>query len=180
MCTPALRSTILLAAFLAAGPAAGAPVGSAPRGEAPADPVEWRLRTLDGRRVALSDLRGRPVVLNVWATWCRPCVAELASFERLRDSVAADGVAFAFVSPERVGPVRRFLDRHRYTLPVYLEAERMPGAIGAPALPTTVVLDHTGRVVHRHRGAADWSTPQVRRTLRDLARAAAADGAGRR
>ena len=76
------------------------------------------------------------------------------------------------LSAARPAQVRRFLARHRYALPAYLELERMPPAIGAPALPTTVVLDHTGRVVHRHRGAADGSTPRVRAALRALARTA--------
>jgi peroxiredoxin len=128
----------------------------------------WRLRALDGGVTTLGALRGRPVVLNFWATWCPPCVAELGSLQALHDSLAAEGLAVVLVSPESPATVRRFLARRGVTAPAFIEAEPVPAALGVRALPTTVVLDRQGRVALVRRGAAEWDTPAVRTWLRAL------------
>lgn len=151
------------------GPSAGAVARAAPDtlevlGRADYD---WALETLDGGLVSLDDYRGEVLVINVWATWCAPCVAELQSFAGLRESLDAQ-VRFLFVSPEDADHVRRFA-RRLPDLPFLVEAERMPESFGLEALPTTWVIDRQGRIVLRHRGAAEWDAPQMRRFLRFLA-----------
>lgn len=129
----------------------------------------WTLRTLEGDTVRLERYRGRVLFINVWATWCAPCVAEMAGIERLRAALAGSGVEFLLVSPEAEEPVERFLRRYRYELPVLLEGEEMPRGFGLRALPTTFIVDRAGRVALRHRGAADWDQPAVHALLRRLA-----------
>jgi peroxiredoxin len=131
--------------------------------------LDWRLRTLDGARVTLADYHGEVLVVNMWATWCTPCVRELASFVRLRDALGDAPVRFLFVSPEDLGHVRRFHRRYRYDLPLLVEDQPMPAAFDLRALPTTYVIDPAGRIVLRHRGAAEWDTEPVRRLLAHLA-----------
>ncbi|MDX1674739.1 MAG: TlpA disulfide reductase family protein [Longimicrobiales bacterium] len=130
----------------------------------------WTLLDLDGAPFRLDRYRGRVLVLNVWATWCAPCVRELASLERLAGSLADTDVAFLLVSPERPATVRRFLGRYGYELPAAVEDQRMPASFGLEAVPTTYVIDPGGRVVLVHRGAARWDTPAVRAFLRHLDR----------
>lgn len=160
----------LAAAGCAGGGAPAAPAlrpdGVAVYGAADYD---WPLRTLDGRTLRLEELRGRVLFINVWASWCSPCVAELGSIQRLRDSLDGAPVEFLLVSPEDAEPVRRFLRRHDYRLPVYLEAAPMPEAYGLRALPTTFVVDARGDIVLRHRGAAEWDRRAVRDFLLALA-----------
>lgn len=129
---------------------------------------DWTLGTLDGDTLRLDRFHDRVLFINVWATWCPPCVGELASIERLRGSLDAD-VEFLLVSPEDAAPVRRFLRRYGYALPVYLEREEMPAAFGLRALPTTFVVDRAGRIVLKHRGAAEWDDAAVREFLAALA-----------
>ncbi|MFO7894516.1 MAG: TlpA disulfide reductase family protein [Longimicrobiales bacterium] len=130
---------------------------------------EWRLEDLDGAPLSLADYRGEVVVVNMWATWCAPCVRELASFQRLRASLGDAPVRFLFVSPEERGHVQTFVRRYGWDLPFAVEAEEMPDAFGLEALPTTYVIDRAGRTVLKHRGAAEWDRDPVRRFLDHLA-----------
>lgn len=141
------------------------PGGLAVHGRADYD---WTLRRLDGERVQLEAYRGRVLFINMWASWCTPCVAEMGSIQRLRDSLRDSGVEFLLVSPEEAEPVERFLRRYGYDLPVLLEAEEMPAVFGLRALPTTFVVDRAGNIVLKHRGAAEWDNGSMRAFLRTL------------
>ena len=174
-----LPAALLLGAPPAPAPApvpvptpAPAPGSAAARDDRLSDrDFRWELRALDGTATTLEAFRGKVLFVNLWATWCPPCVAELASIQALADSLAGDAdVAFLLVSPETARPVRRFVARRRITAPVYIEESRAPARFGAVALPTTVVIDRDGRIVLRRRGAADWDDPAVRAFLRELAR----------
>lgn len=129
----------------------------------------WTLRTLAGEPIELEALRGRVLFINMWASWCAPCVAEMAGIERLKDSLAGSGVEFLLVSPEDPAPVERFLKRYGYDLPIFLEVDKMPEAYDLRALPTTYVVDRAGNIVLRHRGATDWDRDVVRAFLLSLA-----------
>lgn len=131
---------------------------------------DWTLRDLEGQRFRLGRYRGRTLVLNVWATWCAPCVRELATLDRLAGSVVDLDVAFLLVSPERLDIVRAFLRRQGVTLPAAVEDQRMPASFGLEALPTTYIINRSGQIVLAHRGAADWDTDEVRALVRRLAR----------
>lgn len=158
---------------------AGALVLLASACASPGTPVErltehelgWRLHDVAGDApLTLAAVQRRVLVLNLWATWCAPCVAELASFERLRMRLADADVAFAFITYEPVERVHRFAMHHGIALPFYVEIDPAPESLGVRALPTTIVIGPDDHVVLRHRGAAAWDTPAVERLLRDLAR----------
>lgn len=129
----------------------------------------WTIRPLDGEPMALEAFRGRVLFINVWASWCAPCVRELQSIEGLRHRLADTDIAFLLVAAEGEVPVRRFLRRHRYDLPFFLEEARVPAAFGLRGLPTTWVVDREGRIVLRHHGEAVWDTDRVEGALRSLA-----------
>lgn len=138
---------------------------------------DWRLAALDGAPVPAATLRGQVVFLNVWATWCRPCVQEMPSIQALHDRFAPRGVRFVALAADRPNPVARFLARHRLDLPAFLELDAMPAALGVATVPTTLVVDRQGRIVLRHRGVADWDRPEVHAFLEALL-APPAPGAG--
>ena len=165
-----LRVTLVLStAWVGLGACSGGtPAPSVPVVEVRPDPG-WTLRTLDGETFTLGELRGRAVFVNLWATWCPPCVAELASIERLADAVG-DSVTFVLASPEDPAVVREFVRRHGLAVRPVVEETLAPEAFGAAALPHTVILDADGRLVLRHRGAADWDTVDVRELLEALGR----------
>lgn len=129
----------------------------------------WRIRALDGETITLERFRGEVLFINVWASWCAPCVRELASIERLKSRLGDTGVRFLIVAAERERPVRRFLRRYRYDLPFYLEEARMPPAFGLRGLPTSWLVDREGRIVLLRHGEALWDTDEVEAFVRRVA-----------
>jgi thiol-disulfide isomerase/thioredoxin len=137
--------------------------------------LAWPLLTLRGARTTLEAFRGRVIVINSWATWCEPCIAEMRSLHALRDSVPDPNVVFALIAPERRESVQRTVSRRALTLPVFLEAAPPPAVYRFSAVPTTWIIDRNGRIVLRHRGAARWDTAPMIALLRELAGASIRD-----
>lgn len=121
--------------------------------------------TPDNQARTLADYRGRGVVLNLWATWCGPCVAELPTLDTLAAAVMADNIVVLPLSSDAGGAatVRAFYDSHDIAhLPVLLD----PGgailqAWGENGIPVTVIFDRAGHPRARMEGSTDWSTPQA-------------------
>lgn len=174
-------ATIVVAATGVASPLGTAPAvaadgtarASGARLEAEAVPAPLpaiALTHLDGRPVDLADFSGRVVVLNVWATWCGPCIQELPSLQRLGQRYAGRDVqVLAASAGDTVAEVRRFLDKHPLTLTILLNPDRsLLRAWRLRALPTTYILDPAGRVRYRFVGEREWDHPEVMRALENL------------
>jgi len=138
------------------------------RDSLPTADLTWPLLTVQGERRTLEQFRGQVLVINSWATWCEPCVAELRTFAALRSAIPDRGLVFALIASQRREPVAAFTRRRGVTLPVYLAAAHAPASFRLDAVPTTWLVDRRGRIVLRHRGAANWDTPEVRARLRAL------------
>ncbi len=134
-----------------------------------ADDYRWQLVSLRGDTTSLGAWRGKVVVLNLWATWCRVCITELPSLMALRDSLSGTDAVVAAVSAESAERVRGFVAKRRIDLPVYLEWSPMPKSLGVLVLPTTLVIDRDGRIVLRHQGLADWGRPEIVEFVREVA-----------
>ena len=153
---------------------------SAPAAESPsaaraatADPgradYSWTLKSLDGRKVALSVFKGRVVFLTFWATWCGYCRREMPTIQKLYDTTKADGIVFVMASSEAERPVREFLRQNKYTLPFYLYSGNPPALFRTQGIPATFILDKNGNLAKQQIGALDWSTPDIAQFLKKLA-----------
>ena len=124
----------------------------------------------DGGEIRLADLRG-PVLVNLWATWCAPCVKELPTLNRLARSHDDDGALSVVAVSQDMGPqqsVAAFLDHLEVQdLGAYHDPKMaLSGALGPDAvLPTTILYDARGREVWRYVGDLDWTGPEAARLL---------------
>ncbi|CAP56911.1 TlpA family protein disulfide reductase [Gluconacetobacter diazotrophicus] len=121
-----------------------------------------------------ADWRGRIVVLNVWATWCQPCVAEMPALSVLARQVAPAGdIAVLPVSVDHGGAatVRRFYHAHGIAgLPVLCDPDmRVPTALHEDGVPVSLVIDRGGREILRISGPVLWDAPDLPARLRHLA-----------
>jgi thiol-disulfide isomerase/thioredoxin len=132
----------------------------------------WPLWDLDGRPVSFGQYRGKTVLLNIWATWCPPCVAELPSIAALARRPGLDRVAFVCVAiDDDRETVRQFVQGKDWPMTV-LHAKATPPAFTTPegAIPTTFVVAPDGRIAASAVGGADWNDPSVVAFLERTAR----------
>lgn len=127
----------------------------------------WPMQTIEGKRVNLTSFKGEVVLINVWATWCPPCVAEMPSFQKLFNAYG-DGVPMFFVAHDDREKVARFLSKKGYELPVYYEAGPAPASLQSTSIPVTYVIDKKGSIRVRKVGAADWNSQKMRALLDSL------------
>lgn len=129
-----------------------------------AEPVSFQ--DGDGRTLTLADFAGKLVLLDVWATWCAPCIAELPQLRNLHRDLASQGLAVVALSIDRGGlaKVRWFQHRNGLTdLPVYLDEERVAAAaLDVKTLPVAFLFDRAGHLIERIDGPHDWDAERAR------------------
>lgn len=128
------------------------------------------LNDLDGQRVRLDQFAGRTVVVNFWATWCSPCVAEMPSLQRLRDRLGVYGLDVIAVNyQENAARIRPFVERLGFNLTVVRDhdgAVRKAWNVGV--FPTTFVVGPDQRIAWWAQGEIDWDDPRVESRIRTL------------
>lgn len=126
----------------------------------------WQLQDRNGQEINIKSFKGQVIVVNLWATWCPPCVAEMPSFQKLYNDYG-DKVIFLFIANDDPDKVDRFLAKNDYELPVFFQTSSAPEAMSSNALPTTYIINSRGNIVASKVGAADWNSSKVRSMLDD-------------
>lgn len=168
--------TLALALLLVFSAALAAEEGNLRIGEfipvTPPQPApEASFTAVDGTPASLGDFKGKPAVVNLWATWCGPCLKEMPSLERLRAQFAGR-LTVAAVSEDHAGAkvvVPFVADKGLQKLAIYLDPQGELGhALKVRGLPTSIVLDAAGRIVGRVEGGADWDSATMHAVLQPL------------
>ena len=133
--------------------------------EAPRPLPEITFEDGNGEALTLADLRGKTVLLNIWATWCVPCREEMPTLDALEADLGGPGFEVVPLSVDRAGPevVRKFYAEIGIEhLGLYIDASmRASFDLQAPGLPTTLLIDSEGRELGRLVGPAEWDTPEM-------------------
>ena len=120
------------------------PIGLGPGKPAP----DFKLKTLDGKEVSLSDYRGKVVLINFWATWCPPCREEMPLFKRVYERYKNKGFEILAVSTDTsVDPVKKFVKEYKLDFPVLLDTDNISSLYGIQGLPTSFLIDREGKIV---------------------------------
>lgn len=145
--------------------------------ELPSDPIQWlpeeerqtmdlsgTFKTLEGEDVPLldPDAEGNLVFLNMWATWCGPCLAEMPAMASLYEELSGNGFSMVAVSNEDPETVREFLEESPYPFTILLDPENVLGQrFEVIAIPSTFIIDRQGRLALRQTGAYHWNAAEV-------------------
>jgi len=127
----------------------------------------WTLAWNKNEPYYFSNLRFKVVIVNFWATWCPPCVAEMPEFQSLYRKYG-DKVAFLMVTNDKPEAVEAFIKKNHYQFPVLYLAENPPAPLSYSALPTTFIISKEGRVVTKKTGAANWDSRATEKILDEL------------
>jgi peroxiredoxin len=165
---------VLVAAFLVLGWITRGRFGPVDTGT-PAPPYE--AVTLQGDTVALADYAGKVVVLNVWATWCKPCIREMPALQRLHESLAERGVAVVAVNVDAEIPgvtgsapeIDSFVRELGLTFDILRDATgTIERTFHVAALPVTFVITPDGRIHEKVLGAREWDDPRYASQIEKL------------
>jgi cytochrome c biogenesis protein CcmG, thiol:disulfide interchange protein DsbE len=132
----------------------------------------FELPRLEGRaKLSLDELRGRVVLLNFWATWCKPCEEEMPAMQRLANALAGTDFELLAVSVDpSADEVRAYRDRLGLQFPILLDPEkRVASAYQSYRYPESFLIDRDGRILSRYIGPRDWDSAAYRDRIRDLA-----------
>jgi len=145
----------LLGLYLASRHKAQAPKPTASGNLAP----DFTLTDLNGKKLSLSDYKGKVVLLDFWATWCSPCREEIPHFVEMQNKYGSQGLQVLGISmDDDVKPVQKFYQQYNLNYPVALGddklADRFGGVLG---LPVNFVIDRQGRIYAKHLGATESS-----------------------
>ena len=129
--------------------------------------------TMDGKQMHLSDLRGRLVVLNFWASWCKPCVDEAPSLNALHQRISAMGGLVLGIDPgvnEDQSSYESFLKDQQIAFPTYLDPTRQIAvSYGTVMYPESYIIDPDGKIDRKIIGPQDWTSPEMVSYLASLA-----------
>ena len=124
---------------------------------------EVTLHGFDGKTKRFSDYKGKPLIINVWASWCGPCRAEMGSLERLAHLYNGKEFNVIGVSTDDDGhAAAAFIKQSGVTFDNYLDRKLLlENMLGANTIPLTILVDADGRVLKKVRGAYEWDNPKT-------------------
>jgi len=117
----------------------------------------WKLVDINNNEVDLNEAKGKVIFINLWATWCPPCVGEMPEIQKLYNNYKNnDNIMFYMITSDPVSKMKKFVTNRKYDFPVFHAKGETPVPFKVRSIPTTFVLSKSGKIVIRETGAANW------------------------
>lgn len=135
----------------------------------------FTVRNAAGERIKFEDYKGKVIFLNLWATWCGPCRAEMPTIQSLYDKVGkvdSTKVVFVMLSIDRdrdEAKIGSYINKYKYTFPIYRPSGTLTQQLDVPSIPTTFIINKEGNIVSKEVGTTNFDTAKFRKFLDGLA-----------
>ena len=133
-------------------------------------PADFNLMLMDedGQTILLEDFKGKPIFMNMWATWCPPCIAEMPNINKLYKEIGSQ-VNFVMIAlDDDFETAKAFNTRKGFDMPIYTLQSRRPAMYQSTTVPTTYVISAHGHLMLTHKGMANYNTSKFKRFLEEL------------
>jgi len=124
----------------------------------------FTIKDLNGNKVPFDQFKGKVVFLNLWATWCGPCKAEMPGIQKLFSKLDTDSIEFVMLSLDKdvaLSKVQAYVKKNQYTFPIYMPAGFLADQLQVPSIPTTFVISKEGKVVLKEVGTRNYDTKKM-------------------
>jgi len=131
----------------------------------------FKLISLNGDTIDFTQFKGQTIFLNLWATWCGPCRAEMPSIQELYNTIDHSKIAFVMLSldaPSHNNKVVAYVKDKSFTFPVYRPHGALADVLNVPSIPTTFVINKDGKIVSKKVGTANYKTEKFKKFLEGL------------
>lgn len=134
-----------------------------------ANSINASFKNINGETVSLQDLKGKVVVMNFWATWCPPCIAEMPSLQKLHEELKSekDIVFMAIEVDQDIDKAAKFMAKNKYTLPLYTVDAELPEELMSNSIPMTVIFAKNGDIIGKQVGMMDFKSEKLKQGLID-------------
>lgn len=132
--------------------------------------LDFQVTDREGKIIDVKTLKGKTVFINIWATWCAPCVAEMPSINKLKKKLADyPDIHFLMISEDKkMETAIKWVDKKGFDLPIHKTVGRLPEVYETGYVPSTFVISPNGEIVVRHTGMANYNTRRFRKLLIEL------------
>jgi thiol-disulfide isomerase/thioredoxin len=131
----------------------------------------FAVKDLAGNKFTFDKYKGKVVFLNLWATWCGPCRAEMAGIQKLYLGMSGDSVSFVMLSLDKdrdKEKVVKYIKDKEFTFPVFLPSGYLSEQLNVPSIPTTFVIGKDGKIAMKEIGTTNFNTPKFKKFLEKL------------
>jgi thiol-disulfide isomerase/thioredoxin len=133
---------------------------------------DFVLKDINGTQINFDQYKGKVIFLNLWATWCGPCRAEMANIQKLYDNINHEKIQFVMLSidkAENKSKVISYLRDRSFTFPAFMPSGYIADQLNVPSIPTTFVISKEGKIVAKEIGTTNFNTKKFKKFLEELA-----------